>query len=75
MKYYAVIARPKLGLPEGLAAAVLDAINDAGLSLGRTISAETFPDPKDVVFYGHREHQALPQEAVRRDSGGNACHP
>lgn len=51
MKYYAVLARPKLGLPEGLAAAVLDAINDAGLSLGKTISAETFPDPKDVVFY------------------------
>ena len=32
-------------------AAVLDAINEAGLSLGRSASAESFPDPKDVVFY------------------------
>ena len=50
-EYRSVLARPKLGLPESLVAAVLDAINEAGLSLGRTASAESFPDPKDVVFY------------------------
>ena len=50
-EYRAVLARPKLGLPDSLVAAVLDAINEAGLSLGRTASDESFPDPKDVVFY------------------------
>ena len=50
-EYRSVLARPKLGLPESLVAAVLDAINEAGLSLGRTASAESFLDPKDVVFY------------------------
>ena len=50
-EYRSVLARSKLGLPESLVAAVLDAINEAGLSLGRTASAESFPDPKDVVFY------------------------
>ena len=50
-EYRSVLARPKLGLPESLVAAILDAINEAGLSLGRTASAESFPDPKDVVFY------------------------
>lgn len=50
-EYRSVLARPKLGLPASLVAAVLDAINEAGLSLGRTASAESFPDPKDVVFY------------------------
>lgn len=40
-EYRSVLARPKLGLPESLVAAVLDAINEAGLSLGRTASAES----------------------------------
>lgn len=50
-EYCSVLARPKLGLPEGLAAAVLDAIIEVGFPIGRTASTESFPDPKDVVFY------------------------
>ena len=50
-EYRSVLARPKLGLPENLAAAVLDVINAVGFPLARTASTESFPDPKDVVFY------------------------
>ena len=50
-EYRSVLARPKLGLPDGLADAVVDAISEAGVPLGRTAITESFPDPKDVVFY------------------------
>lgn len=50
-EYREVLHRPKLHLPEELINTVLEAIEEKGIMLGRTKSEETFPDPKDVVFY------------------------
>jgi len=50
-EYDDVLHRPKLQLPTEQIDAVLEAIAERGLILGRTESNEVFLDPKDVVFY------------------------
>lgn len=50
-EYLNVLHRPRLGLPSDQIDAILDAISERGIMLGRTKTEEVFPDPKDVVFY------------------------
>ena len=50
-EYRSVLSRPKFQFPSALIDAVLDMILQKGISLARTESDESFPDPKDVVFY------------------------
>ena len=50
-EYTDVLHRPSLHLPTEQINAVLDAIAQQGLILGRTKTEEIFTDPKDVVFY------------------------
>ena len=50
-EYRDVLHRPKLGLPTEQIDAILDAISERGIMLGRTKTEEVFPDPKDIVFY------------------------
>ena len=50
-EYSAVLHRPKFLLPAEKINAVLEAIEEKGILLGRTKTEETFPDPKDIVFY------------------------
>lgn len=50
-EYRSVLSRPKFQFPAALIDAVLDMVLQKGISLNRTKSDESFPDPKDVVFY------------------------
>ena len=50
-EYRSVLSRPKFQFPAALIDAVLDMVLQKGISLARTESDESFPDPKDVVFY------------------------
>ena len=50
-EYRCVLSRPKFQFPSALIDAVLELILQKGISLDRTKSNESFPDPKDVVFY------------------------
>jgi len=50
-EYTDVLHRPSLHLPTEQINAVLDAIAQQGLILGRTKTEDIFTDPKDVVFY------------------------
>ena len=50
-EYVDVLHRPKFHLPTEQVEAILEAIAERGLILGRTESNEVFLDPKDVVFY------------------------
>lgn len=50
-EYSTVLHRPKFLLPAEQINAVLEAIEEKGIMLGRTKTEETFTDPNDVVFY------------------------
>lgn len=50
-EYRCVLSRPKFQFPSAHIDAVLELILQKGISLDRTKSNESFPDPKDVVFY------------------------
>jgi predicted nucleic acid-binding protein len=50
-EYLNVLHRPRLGLPSVQVDAILDAVSERGIMLGRTKTEEVFPDPKDIVFY------------------------
>lgn len=50
-EYAEVLHRPRFGLPCDLVDTLLEAIISAGISLDRTTSGESLPDPKDIVFY------------------------
>ena len=70
-EYTDVLHRPKLHLPIESVDAILAAIAERGLVIGRTKSNEVFPDPKDVVFY----EVALSEEGSRLVTGNTKHFP
>ena len=70
-EYTDVLHRPKLHLPIESVDAILAAIAERGLVIGRTKSNEVFPDPKDVVFY----EVALSKEGSRLVTGNTKHFP
>ena len=50
-EYTEVLRRTKFGLPGNLVDAIVDTIKAIGLSMDRTATNETLPDPKDLIFY------------------------
>lgn len=50
-EYSEVLHRKKFGIPENLINWALDRIVTNGIRGERVLSDESFPDPKDVVFY------------------------
>ena len=50
-EYVEVLNRPKFHFSKGLIVQYLDVILERGLFSRRVHSAESFPDPKDTVFY------------------------
>ena len=70
-EYTDVLHRPKLHLPIESVDAILAAIAERGLVIGRTKSNEVFPDPKDVMFY----EVALSKEGSRLVTGNTKHFP
>lgn len=70
-EYTDVLHRPKLHLPIESVDAILAAIAERGIVIGRTKSNEVFPDPKDVVFY----EVALSKEGSRLVTGNTKHFP
>ena len=50
-EYAEVLKRPKLNFSEKVVDYYIRAIKNKGLVSSRVLSKESFPDPKDVVFY------------------------
>ena len=50
-EYSEVLHRPKFGFDESKINLYIDAIMREGISSYRVTSNESFPDPKDIVFY------------------------
>lgn len=50
-EYTEVLHRAKFGFPVNLVDAIVDTIKAIGLTIDRTVAAESLPDPKDLVFY------------------------
>lgn len=50
-EYTEVLHRTKFGFPANLIDAIVDTIKAIGLTIDRTVAAESLPDPKDLVFY------------------------
>ena len=70
-EYADVLHRPKLQLPKDQTDAILGAIVEKGIMLGRTKANEIFHDPKDVVFY----EVALSQEGSFLVTGNTKHFP
>ena len=70
-EYTDVLHRPKLHLPIESVDAILAAIAERGIVIGRTKSNEVFPDPKDVMFY----EVALSKEGSRLVTGNTKHFP
>ena len=50
-EYSEVLNRPKFGLPSSLVESILASIRQHGVRAERVQTDESFPDPKDIVFY------------------------
>ena len=50
-EYSEVLNRPKFGLPSSLVESILTSIRQHGVRAERVQTDESFPDPKDIVFY------------------------
>jgi putative PIN family toxin of toxin-antitoxin system len=50
-EYTEVLKRPKFNFSEKIVDYYIRAIMEKGLASSRVLSKESFPDPKDVVFY------------------------
>lgn len=51
VEYQDVFHRPKFHFPDEAIDCIINAVQDLGISVERIKSSETFPDPKDIVFY------------------------
>ena len=50
-EYAEVLLRPKFGLPSHTIDAIINKVQDFGMTAERVQSSEHFPDPTDIVFY------------------------
>lgn len=51
VEYQDVLHRPKFHFPDEAIDCIINAVQDLGISAECIKSSETFPDPKDIVFY------------------------